>query len=194
MAKAHEQRAAMLELRLDALEATLRIYDNCESKVESMAELIDIRLKEIYEANKRYDTMFRDVAHEMAVIKSSPNHSLAQEMENLRLHVDQIDQNFRNVHLVLTGLATEFQSIQGVTQFFQNHLKVNVTPMEIASVASIGLTKQGQTFTKVTFYSVDSRIKVYKARAIMKGTPNQIWLNEDLTKRKEYLDYVARVI
>ena len=26
----------------------------------------------------------------------------------------------------------------------------------------------------------------------MKGTANQIWLNEDLTKRREWLDYVAR--
>ena len=128
----------------------------------------------------------------IAIIKTSPNNNMAGEMEELRRLVDQVDQNSRNIHLVLTGLAQEFQSVQGVVQFVRNQLKVNIQPCEIASVASIGMTKQGLTLTKVTFYSVGSRIKVYKARASMRGMANQIWLNEHLTKRREWLDFVAR--
>ena len=134
------------------------------------------------------------MAREIAIIKTQPTHNVASELEELRLLVDQVDQNSRNTHLLLTGLAQEFQSIRGVIQFVRNQLKVNIQPGEIASVANIGVTRQGQTLTKVTFFSVDSRIKVYKARASMRGTPNQIWLNEDLTKRREWLDYVARLL
>ena len=28
----------------------------------------------------------------------------------------------------------------------------------------------------------------------MRGTTNQIWLNEDLTKKREWLDYLARLL
>ena len=81
-----------------------------------------------------------------------------------------------------------------MVQFIQNYLKVGIQPTEIASVASIGQTKLGQTLMKVTFFSVDSRVRVYKARASMRGTANQIWLNEDLTKNREWLDYLARLL
>ena len=117
-----------------------------------------------------------------------------REMEELRQMVDQVNRNGRNTHLVLTGLGQEFQNIQGVVHFVRNQLKVNLQPCELASVSSIGLSKQGQTLTKVPFYSLDSRVKVYKARATMKGTANWIWLNEDLTKRRDWLDYIARLL
>ena len=101
----HEQRSNALERRLDAMESTLKRYEICESKVETMAELVDTRMKEIYEANKRFEGMFRDVAREIAIVKSNPNHKVAGEMEELRLMIDQVDQNSKNIHLVLTGLA-----------------------------------------------------------------------------------------
>ena len=154
--KTHELRASAMEQRLNAMENSLKRYEMCENKICSMADLVDTRMKEIHDANRQFEGMFKEVAQEMAVIKSSPNHNLAGEMEELRRLVNQVDQNSRNIHLVLTGLAQEFQSIQGVVQFVRNQLKVNLQPGEIASVSSIGLSKQGQTLTKVTFYSVDS--------------------------------------
>ena len=61
-------------------------------------------------------------------------------------------------------------------------------------MVSIGHSRQGQTLAKATFFSVDLRVKVYKARATMKGTHNQTSLNEDLTKRREWLDFVVRLL
>ena len=190
----NEQRSNEIELRLNKLEGTIISYETSDAKLSSMAEMIDKRMKEINDANKRYEVMFRDVAKEIAVLKASPNQALSQQIDQLKAHVDQVDQNSRNIFLILTGLAPEFQNVAGVVQFIQNYLKVGIQPTEIASVASIGQTKLGQTLTKVTFFSVDSRVRVYKARASMRGTANQIWLNEDLTKNREWLDYLARLL
>ena len=190
----NEQRSSELETRLNKLEETIKSFDSNESKINSMAELIDNKIKDIYDTNRRYEGMFRDVAKEMAIIKTSPAATNSHDFELLKAQVDQIDQNARNAFLVLTGLANEFQNINGVIQFFQNYLKVNISAGDIASVANIGPNRQGQTLTKITFYSVDTRVRVYKARASMKGTANQIWLNEDLTRRREWLDYLARLL
>ena len=98
-----------------------------------MSEMVDQRMKALYEANKIYDDMFRGVA---------------REMNDLRSQVDHVDQNTRNTHLVLTGLAPEFQTLQGVVQFVQIQLKIKLQLNELVSVTSIGVSKQGQTLTR----------------------------------------------
>ena len=68
--KSHEVRANAMEQRLNAMETSLKRYEICETKIASMADLIDARMKEIYDANKRFDGIFRDVAKENSYHKN----------------------------------------------------------------------------------------------------------------------------
>ena len=65
------QRSTELESRLKGLEVTIMSFESNSSKINSMTELIDTKMKEIHDANRRYETMFRNVTKEIAIIKST---------------------------------------------------------------------------------------------------------------------------
>ena len=69
-----------------------------------------------------------------------------------------------------------------------------IDPTEIAEVIRMGINRQGKTVTKVIFLSVGTRIKIYQARTAMRGQALGIFLNEDLTKYREKLNFMCRIL
>ena len=101
--------------------------------------------------------------------------------------VDEIDQRYRKMTLVINGLNTQYQTGEGVLGFGRKMLKVNLVPGDIDEVANLGLNRAQQTATKVTFTSLTARNRYYKARGQLKGTKTTVWVNEDLSKGREIL-------
>ena len=94
----------------------------------------------------------------------------------------------------MSGLRPEFQNANGIVSFARDMLKVFIDTNEIADIIKLGLNKQGYTVTKVVFYSVGSRLKLYQARTSLRGNGAGVFVNEDLTKTREKLNYMARVL
>ena len=108
--------------------------------------------------------------------------------------LDNVGQEHRNFSLIITGLHPEFQNANGVIGFAREVLGVYIDPFELSEVMRLGVTKKGLTITKVIFFSVGSRIRVYQARVAMRGNSKGIFINEDLTKGRERLCYMTRVL
>ena len=65
---------------------------------------------------------------------------------------------------------------------------------EVADIIKLGVNRQGLTVTKVVFYSVGSRLRLYQARTSLRGNRAGVYVNEDLTKHSERLNYMFRIL
>ena len=92
-----------------------------------------------------------------------------------------------NFALILTGLGPDHQNLNGVLGFSRDMLGVFIDPNEVAEVIRLGMTRQGRTITKIIFYSVGTRLRLYQARTNLRGQNHGIFMNEDLTKEREKL-------
>ena len=108
--------------------------------------------------------------------------------------IDSVGQEQKNFSLILNGLRPEFQNVSGVVGFAREILGVYLDPNEIADVVKMGINKQRLIVSKVIFYSVGSRLKVYQARTALRGQNAGVFMNEDLTKDRELLNYMARIL
>ena len=77
---------------------------------------------------------------------------------------DQNGQDHRNFSLILTGMGPEHQNLNGILGFSHDMLGVYIDPNEVADVLKLGVNRQGRTVTKVVFYSVGTRLRLYQAR------------------------------
>lgn len=78
--------------------------------------------------------------------------------------------------------------------FAHNLLKISLYHSDIEGVLAIGNNHQGITVTKVVFTNMEARIRLYKARINLRNSDGGIFINEDLTKRREKLNYLARLL
>ena len=107
--------------------------------------------------------------------------------------LDEVDQRRRNYSLLINGLYQQHQTREGVLNFAREVLKINNQPIEIDEVANMGLNKAQQTSTRVTFTSLTSRMRYFKARGNLKGSGLTVWINEDLSKAREILAHNVRL-
>ena len=84
--------------------------------------------------------------------------------------------------------------INFIKGFCRDVLRLAVDPAELADVAKLGINRKGLTITKVTFYSVSIRLRIYQAGAALRGSTDGIFVNEDLMKVCERLSYMARLL
>ena len=108
--------------------------------------------------------------------------------------IDNIGQENKNFSLIISGLRPEYQNANGIVSFARDLLKVFMDQNEIADIIKMGLNRQGYTVTKVVFYSVGSRLRLYQARTQLRGNRASVFVNEDLTKLREKLNYMARIL
>ena len=109
-------------------------------------------------------------------------------------NIDNVGQEQRNFSLILNGLRPEYQNVSGVVGFTREILGVYLDPNEIADVIKMGVNKQRLTVSKVIFYSVSSKLKVYQARTALRGQNAGVYMSEDLTKERELLNFMARTL
>ena len=96
-------------------------------------------------------------------------------------NIDNIGQENKNFSLIISGLRPEYQNANGVVRFARDLLKVFMDQNEIADIIKLGLNRQGYTVTKVIFYSIGSRLRLYQARTQLRGNQAGVFVNEDLT-------------
>ena len=116
---------------------------------------------------------------------------LLERITRLKDTLDRLQQDQRNKNMIIAGLRSQQQNVEDVTNLFQNLLKEPLYERDIESARNLGKNKQGLTLTKVVFRSLETRLKVYKARVNLKDRKERIFFNEDLTKRRERISYIA---
>ena len=106
----------------------------------------------------------------------------------------QNGQDHRNFSLILTGMGPEHQNLNGILGFSRDMLGVFIDPNEVADAIRLGVKRQGRTVIKVVFYSVGTRLSLYQAHTGLRGRNHGIFMNEDLTKDRERLCYMTRLL
>ena len=106
--------------------------------------------------------------------------------------MDDIEQRQKNPTLLINGLNERHQSENGVLglAYVILHLKLGYTDLD--EVVNLGKNRAEQTVTKVTFTSMWARNIFYKARANLKNTGLNIWINEDLATERLKLPVAVR--
>ena len=106
-------------------------------------------------------------------------------------HNTREDKNEQDRMMMISGFHPRHQNRDGVINFAYDQLRISIYHEDIESAMAIGNNRSGQSITKVLFTNMEARIRYYRARISLKGSTDRIFINEDLTKTREKLNFLA---
>ena len=173
------------EILTQAMERRINDFSTVvNDQMDQITSRIEANVQLIQENNER-------ITNAPALNNVCPNEGRMTRCEG---NIDNVGQEQKNFSLILSGLRPEYQNVAGAVGFAREILGVYLDPNEIADVVKMGTNKQHLTVSKVIFYSVGSKLKIYQARTALRGQNAGVFMNEDLTKERELLNYMTRIL
>ena len=182
-----------------ALESRLQILEGKPNSSMANIDQLSVINNQMDIITNRLDTnlsLIRENSERIAQQSTTLSHGCqnGERLTTCENKIDQLGQDHKNFSLIFSGLRPDYQNGYGIVGFCREILGLAVDPAEVSDVIKLGVNKLGYTITKVIFYSVSSRRRVYQARASLRGSMQGIFVNEDLTKERERLSYMARLL
>lgn len=122
--------------------------------------------------------------------------SLKTKVENLEMELDDLEQYGRRNALRISGAWPESDNEKTddiILKMAKDDLKVDLQPSDIDRSHRVGKKVDGkQRPILVKFTSYRSRNMIYRARTSLKGSGKSLYINEDLTQKKNSLAFMTR--
>ena len=177
-------RIESMDTNIEGNDARIATFTNViNEQMDIITNRLDVNLDLIRENTERLNTVSQ-------ARNTCPNE---ERVTNVEGNLDQVGQDQRNFSLIITRLNLDFQNLNGIIGFCRDILGIFIDPNKLSEVLKLGMSRQGKTITKAVFFSVGTRLRVYQVQVAMRGQPNGIYLNEDLTKGRECLCYMTRL-
>ena len=190
-----EEKFTAVGARLSILESAEQAPNSFNDRIAEFTRTINDQMDQI---TSRLDVNLNLIKENSTRINSiGPGNGICPNEERMMRcegNIDNIGQENKNFSLIVSGLKPEYQNANGIVCFARDMLKVFMDQNEIADIIKLGLNRQGYTVTKVVFYSIGSRLRLYQARTSLRGNRAGVFVNEDLTKLREKLNYMARIL
>ena len=164
MEVAINERFETVNKRINEFEASEVLTQAMERRINDFSTIVNDQMDQItnrIEANVQLiKENIERITNAPAFNNVCPNEGRVTRCEG---NIDNVGQEQKNFSLILSGLRPEYQNVAGVVGFAREILGVYLDPNEIADVIKMGTNKQQLTVSKVIFYSIGSKLKVYQA-------------------------------
>ena len=173
-----EEKFVAVGSRLSILETSDQVPNSFNDRIAEFSRTINDQMDQI---TNRLDVNLNLIRENTARFNSigpgngvCPNEGRVTTCEG---SINNIGQENKNFSLIISGLRPEYQNANGVVCFARDMLKVFMDQIEIADIIKLGLNRQGYTVTKVVFYSIGSRLRLYQARTQLRGNQAGVFVN-----------------
>jgi hypothetical protein len=114
-----------------------------------------------------------------------------KEIDKIKHHMDDFDQKEKDKNVIVTGLKEDQLNKASLINILNDKLKKTIRNDDIDYVLNLRNARQGQpNRLRLVFQDKMKKDEIIKEKTKLKDT--DIWLSDDLTKRRSELAYAAR--
>jgi vacuolar-type H+-ATPase subunit I/STV1 len=179
--------AAMKQQHDDHYEETnKRIFDcmkDIQKRVNKLEDKDEKRDTEIDEMQKQIDHLTQK--------EKEKDKKRDTEIDELKQHIDDLEQKEKDRYMIVTGLKNDQLDKTNAIKVLNEKLKKNIRNEDVEYVLKLKNVNESQpNRVRVVFYEKAKKNEIVKQKTKLKDT--DIWLSDDLTKRRSGLAFAAR--
>ena len=173
--------AAALAAALQTEQVRVPLGNIIQDKLETLTDNYETRLRELESKSLELEL---------------ENKSLKTRLDTAESAIDELEQYGRRNALRVSNNwpeAAQEDTDTLIVQMARDHLNIDLQPSDISRSHRVGPpTPDKPRPVLVKFSTYRARERIYRARSKLKNSHSGIYLNEDLTRKRGQLAYVAR--
>ena len=183
-------------LDLDSSDSTIATTNDkmTEDDIGSIVLRVTQGLKKQYDdSTKRIFEGLKDIQKRVNNLEDSEVRQ-DTEIDQIKQHLDDYDQKEKDKNVIVTGLKNDQLNENKIIEVLNEKLQKDILKKEdIDYVVKLRNGRNDQpNRIKIAFHDKGKKTEIFKQRTKLKNSDPEIWISDDLTKRRSELAFAAR--